>query len=235
MSLAPASGGLELGTPEPLFRVERAAHRRFAASPTMVFSALAENATAHAIHSIALTVAVMIDPARRGYDAATRARLAELFGPPASWTPSTQALAWARVGAFVPAFEASTAFEIEVPCTYDLEVASAKYFHALADPPLDGAGGEVALSFHFSGTVFYHGRQGRLEVAPVPWSRTAQFGMPLAAWQAMIAEHYPGGSWIRLGHDTLAALNARRAVRGLASFDACITELLDSGAEHGAR
>ena len=44
----------------------------------------------------------------------------------------------------------------------------------------------------------------------------------------MIAEHYPGGGWIRLSHETLEALNARRAARGLPSFDACVEELLDA-------
>ena len=52
--------------------------------------------------------------------------------------------------------------------------------------------------------------------------------MPIAAWRAMIAEHYPGGGWIRISAETLATLNARRADRGLASFDACIEELLDA-------
>jgi hypothetical protein len=52
--------------------------------------------------------------------------------------------------------------------------------------------------------------------------------MPVAAWRAMIDDHYPGGGWIRLSHETLDALNARRAARGLPSFDACVQELLDA-------
>jgi hypothetical protein len=63
-------------------------------------------------------------------------------------------------------------------------------------------------------------------MTPVPWSSSAQFGMPVSAWQAMMAEHYPGGGWIRLGARTLAALNARRAERGQ-TFDIVIEELLD--------
>jgi hypothetical protein len=55
--------------------------------------------------------------------------------------------------------------------------------------------------------------------------------MPIATWQAMIAEHYPGGGWIRLHEQTLAALNARRARRGLPSFDACVTELLEEAGD----
>ncbi len=205
--------------PQPEFAITSASHLAFAAAPTMVFAASASDPTGHEIQSLSLSVQVMIDPARRGYDAPTRERLSELFGPPATWTPSTQGLAWARVATVVAAFTGTTAFAIELPCSYDLEVAATKYFHALSD-------GVVPLSFHFYGTVFYLGPGGALQVTPVPWSSTAQFGMPVAAWRAMIAEHYPGGGWIRLSHETLEALNARRAAGGLPSFDACVRELL---------
>jgi hypothetical protein len=59
---------------------------------------------------------------------------------------------------------------------------------------------------------------------PVPWSSRAQYGMPVEAWRAMIAEHYPGGGWIRLHKTTL---DTRRGARGLPSFDACVRELLE--------
>jgi hypothetical protein len=205
--------------PEPQFAVTAAAQLAYAATPTMVFSAEASVQGEREIDSISLSAQVMIDPARRGYDPETRARLAELFGPPARWAPSTQGLQWARVGAVVPRFKGSTTFALEVPCTYDLEVAATKYFYALSD-------GEVPLSFHFNGTVFYPGADGRLQVVPLPWSATARFAMPLAAWRAMIAEHYPGGGWVRLGNETLEELNAHRAGRGLPSFDAAVAELL---------
>jgi hypothetical protein len=215
--------------PEPYFSVGGARHRDFAATPTMVFAGTVAEPTGHEIQSVALSAQLMIDPARRGYLPRTRERLAELFGAPTSWTPSTQGLAWARVTTIVAAFQGSTSFELEVPCTYDLEVAATKYFHALAGGAAaeEDADGEVPLSFHFTGTVFYFARDGRLQVIPVPWSATAQYSMPLHAWRAMIAEHYPGGGWIRLHADTLDALNVRRAARGLASFDACLTELLE--------
>ncbi|HWD74693.1 MAG TPA: DUF6084 family protein [Solirubrobacteraceae bacterium] len=210
--------------PEPEFAVTGAAHRAFAAAPTMVFSTTAVDAAEHPIQTLALSVLVMIDPSRRGYDEETRVRLSELFGPPASWTPSTQGLVWARVATVVPRFRGTTAFELEIPCTYDLEIAATKYFYVLS-------GGDVPLSFHFSGTVFFHAPDGRLQVTPVSWSSTARFDMPVSAWRDMIAEHYPSGGWIRLGHATLAALNDRRAARGLPSFDACLEELLTDVAD----
>ncbi|MDQ6835251.1 MAG: DUF6084 family protein [Actinomycetota bacterium] len=211
--------------PELEFAVTGAAHVAFAATPTMLFSATAQDPGGHEIQSLALTAQVMIDPARRGYDPPTRERLAELFGPPSSWAPSTSGLFWARVSVGVPSFAGATTFAIEVPCTYDLEVAAAKYFYAVQD-------GEIPLSFHFNGSVFFHGAGGGLQVSPVSWSSTAQYRMPVEVWRTMIAEHYPGGGWIRVSDDTLRALNARRAGRGLASFDACVAELLDGGEPH---
>jgi hypothetical protein len=220
---ATAAGGAEAAPllPEPEFTVTSAAHLAFAATPTMIFSAAVTEPTGHAIQSIALSVQVMIDPARRGYDPETRERLAELFGPPASWTPSTQGLSWARVAAVIPSFNESAIFAIEVPCTYDLEVAAAKYFYALED-------GFAPLSFHFYGSIFYRTAEGVLQMVPVSWSASAQFSMPVRAWQEMIAEHYPGGGWIRVHQRTLAILNERRATQGLPTFDACIEELLEN-------
>ena len=51
-------------------------------------------------------------------------------------------------GGGVPGFSGETRFSLEVPCTYDLEVAAAKYFYAVPD-------GEVPLTFHFNGNVFF--------------------------------------------------------------------------------
>ncbi|HEY2260437.1 MAG TPA: DUF6084 family protein [Solirubrobacteraceae bacterium] len=213
--------------PEPQFAVTGAAHMAFAAAPTMLFAATASDPSGQEIQSIALTAQVMIDPAKRGYDPETRERLAELFGPPASWAPATSGLAWARVTTTVPGFTGSTTFALEVPCTYDLEVAAAKYFYAVQD-------GAVPLSFHFNGNVFYRPPSGRLMVVPVSWTSTAQFRMPVTVWRAMIAEHYPGGGWVRLSDQTLASLNRRRAQRGLPTFDACVGELLELEGESDA-
>ncbi len=208
--------------PEPELEVVGAAHVPFAATPTMRFEAVArESNSGHPIEiqSIGLTAQVMIDPARRGYDPETRERLAELFGPPERWTPSTSGLAWARVATTIPGFRGETSFGIEVPCTYDLEVAAAKYFYAIDD-------GFVPLSFHFNGNVFYHDPDGRLQVTLISWSTSSQYRMPVSVWRVMIAEHYPGGGWVRVSDSTLAALHQRRADRGLATIEDCLGELL---------
>jgi hypothetical protein len=229
MSVHVESPAVRPAAPEPEFTIAGVAHKAFAATPTLVFAAVASDPRGAQIQSMALNVQVMIDPAKRGYDAETRVRLAELFGPPGDGPtrpPSTSALAWAQVATGVPGFSGSTNFAIEVPCTYDLEVAAAKYFYAIPN-------GEVPLSFHFSGNVFFTAPSGALQVVPVAWSNTATFLMPIAVWRAMIAEHYPGGGWIRIDHDTLAALQTRRSTRGLPSFDACVAELLHEAGEAG--
>ena len=214
---------IQIAPPAPAFEIVGASHVPFAAAPTMRFEAVATEPTGATIQSIALTAQVMIDPARRGYDAETRLRLSELFGPPASWAPSTSGLPWARVAAAVPGFSGETRFSLEVPCTYDLEVAAAKYFYAVPD-------GDVPLTFHFNGNVFFHaGIDGRLQVIPISWATSSQYRMPVQAWRAMIAEHYPGGGWIRVSDVTLRALHERRAAQGLATLDACVAELLESG------
>ena len=40
-----------------------------------------------------------------------------------------------------------------MPCTYDLELAAAKYLYSLP-------GGQVPLLFNFTGTIFYRGEDG---------------------------------------------------------------------------
>jgi hypothetical protein len=123
------------------------------------------------------------------------------------------------VSALVPGFIGATSFALDVPCTYDLEIAASKYFYSLS-------GGEVPLSFLFNGMVLYAGDGDRLQVAQVPWSCTARWRMPVAAWKRLMAQYYPGGGWVRLQTETLDALAARKASRGLHSFDAVIAELL---------
>ena len=50
--------------------------------------------------------------------------------------------------------------------------------------------------------------------------------MPVAAWKAVVAAHYPGGGWVRVQTETLDALAARKAAGGHHSFDDTIRALL---------
>ena len=202
-------------TPAPVFEVIGAGPVAHAAAPTLRFTLRVSEPTGADVHAIALAAQLHIDPARRSYDDATRARLIELFGAPERWSATTRSFLWAQLGTVVPAFRGGAEFPLDVPCTYDLEIAAAKYVYSLPD-------GEVPLTFHFSGTILHGDRQ----VAMVPWSCSAQFRLPVETWRALMAAHYPGGGWVRLQIGTLDALAARKAAGGLPSYVATIAELL---------
>jgi Family of unknown function (DUF6084) len=206
--------------PEPEFQVLGAAGRRYAAVPAIEFDVHVSEPSGRQVYAIALTAQVMIEAARRPYDAETRERLVELFGPPERWGTTTRSLVWHQADALVPAFTGSTTFRVSVPATFDMEVASSKFLYGLAD-------GEVPLAFNFNGTVHYRGDHGRLQMSLVPWSCSAEFRMPVATWRDLIDHHYPGTGWIALREETLRALQREKAERALPTFDACIAELLD--------
>jgi hypothetical protein len=220
--LAAANGGAPAQGPAAglSFMVLGAEPIEHAATPGLRFQLHVTEPSGRPVYTIALSAQVQIDPARRSYDDATRARLVELFGEPERWGATTHSFQWARVDALVPSFSGQTLVALEVPCTYDLEVASAKYFDALPD-------GEIPLSFNFNGTILYAGEQDRLQVALVPWSCSAKWRLPVAVWRRTIAAHYPGGGWIRLHEDTLAALGRAKARRGAHSYDDAVRALLE--------
>jgi len=210
----------ELAAPPALeFAVVGAEPIEHAATPGVRFHLHATEPEGREVYAVALSTQIQIDPARRPHDEATRERLVELFGAPERWGATTHSFQWARIESLVPSFTESTAFTVEVPCTYDLEVTSAKYFDALSD-------GDVPLSFHFNGTVLYRGADDRLQVVLVPWSCTSRWRLPVDVWRRTIAAHYPGGGWIRLQKDTLEALGRRKAERGLHTFDDTVRDLL---------
>jgi hypothetical protein len=206
--------------PEPAFQVLGATGRRHAAVPALDFDVHVTEPGGRRVHAIALTAQVMIEPARRDYDADTRARLVELFGAPERWATTTRSLVWYQADALVPAFTGSTTFRVSVPASYDMEVASAKYLNGLP-------GGEVPLAFNFNGTVHYRGDDGRLQMSLVPWSCSAEYRLPVQTWRELIEHYYPRTGWIALRRETLDALGREKTERALPTFDACVAELLE--------
>jgi hypothetical protein len=206
--------------PEPEFQVLGATGRRYAAVPALDFDVHVSEPGGRQVYAIVLTAQVMIEPARRQYDAETRERLVELFGSPERWATTTRSLVWHQAEAVVPAFTGSTTFHIALPATFDMEVASSKYLHGLPD-------GEVPLAFNFNGTVHYRGDDGRLQLSLVPWSCSAEFRLPVSTWRELIDHYYPRTGWIALRDETLLALQREKATRALPTLDACVAELLE--------
>jgi Family of unknown function (DUF6084) len=222
---APASVGPQpAAAPEPEFEVIGVRSLRHAAIPTLLFDLDVSEPSGRQIYMIALTVQVMIEPARRAYDADTHERLAGLFGAPERWAVTTRSLVWVQCDVLVPAFTGKTTVGVPIQCSYDMEVAAAKYLYALPD-------GEAPLALHFNGIVYYPNEEGALQMVLVPWSRSIGFRMPVSAFREAIREHYPDAGWIALGSRTLAELERARVARALPTMDACVRELLREAAD----
>jgi Family of unknown function (DUF6084) len=190
-----------------------------AVGPTLRFRLAARDGSGRQVYSVALVAQIHLEPGRRPYSVDEAERLGDLFGARERWPATTRPFLWSRVDVLVPSFTGSTEFDLLVPCTYDHEVAGAKYLASLD-------GGEVPVAFHFSGTVLYRGDGDVLQIVQVPWEASARYGLPVEVWRRMIDAYYPNSGWVRLHADTLAELRRQAAERGLPSLDAFVTELL---------
>ncbi|MBO0879482.1 MAG: hypothetical protein J2P17_03740 [Mycobacterium sp.] len=179
------------------------------------------------VHAIALRCQVRIDPLRRGYSDDEAAGLIDLFGPRERWATTQRTFLWQHCAAMVPGFTGTAEVPLGLECTYDFEVAAAKYLHALRD-------GVLPLQFLFSGTVFSAGVQAGqhgFSVQQVPWDCEDRYAMPVSVWRNLIQQHYPSSGWVRLGHQTVAALAAYKSERGLLGLDDAVAELLAQARE----
>jgi hypothetical protein len=200
-------------------RVAGAEVQEFAAVPSLLFKLRVENLEEEPIRSVALNTQIRIAATQRHYDSAEQERLLELFGEPSRWKDTLRSLLWTHTVLQVPAFSGSTVADMPVPCTYDLEVVAAKYFYALED-------GEVPLEFLFSGTVFYAGADGRLQVERIPWEKEAEFRLPVRLWKEMMDHYFPNSAWIRLRRDAFDRLYDYKVRKGLPTWEAAVEALL---------
>jgi hypothetical protein len=206
--------------PPPLdFRVEGVDALEHAVVPTLCFR-LGIDAGDRDVRSLALNVQLRIDVTRRGYDDGERERLFELFGAPAEWSKSLRSLRWLTTSLTVPAFTAATIAELQVPCTYDFDVVAAKYLHAVGD-------GDVPLELLFSGTLFFAGLGGRLQVVHLPWDREAHCELPVRVWREALDRAFPGAAWLRIRRDVFDRLQAYKASRALLTWEATLQQLLN--------
>jgi hypothetical protein len=193
---------------------------KYAAAPMLTLDLQITETGGREVYMVALTVQLMIEPARRSYDDATRERLVELFGAPERWAVTTRSLVWSKLDVLVPAFTGMTTVTVPIACHYDLELAAAKYLHSLP-------AGEAPLALHFNGMIYYPGEDGALQMVLIPWSKSIDFRMPVSVWQETIAHYYPGTSWIAVRSQTFEALQKEKLERGLATLDACVSALLN--------
>ncbi len=205
--------------PDLDFRVEGAEVLEYVAVPSLVFKLRVENLDGEPIRSVSLNTQVRIAATQRHYEASEQGRLLELFGEPHRWGNTLRSLLWTHTVLQVPRFSGSTVVDMPVTCTYDLEVAAAKYFHALED-------GEVPLEFLFSGTVFYTGEGGMLQTARISWEKEAEFRLPVRVWKEMMDHYFPNSAWIRLHKDAFDQLYDYKIRMGFPTWEAAVEALL---------
>jgi uncharacterized protein DUF6084 len=204
-----------VAVPEIAFTIRDAAPLEHAAAPTLNFAL--DVSSALEVRSIVLDVQLQIAARRRAYDASVHERLFELFGPPDAWGTSLRTLPWTRMTVVVPPFAGSTVVDLQVPCSYDLEVTASRYFDALED-------GEVPLEFLFSGTVFYG---EPLQAARLSWESEAEYRLPVRVWKATMERHFRDTAWLRVRKDRFDRLVSYKSRRALASWEDVVDELLE--------
>lgn len=211
----------------PDLRIQVAAAKvvPFAAVPTIAFQLEIANApAAEEIHTVALRCQIQIEVTRRGYAAAEQARLLDLFGHPDRWGQTLRNLLWMHTSLVVPGFEgASTTVDMNVPCTFDFNVAATKYFDGLA-------GGDIPLLLLFSGTVFYASPDSELQVAPISWELEARYKLPVQMWREMMDIYYPNSVWINLHKDVFERLYRYKMEHGIPTWERALEHMLASEA-----
>ncbi len=213
------------------FSVVDAAPAPQTAAPAVNFRLRIESPGGGVIHAMALRCQTRIEARRRRYTAEEAAQLYELFGDPSQWDRTLQAMTWGHSSLVVPSFEQQIEVDLTLPCTYDLEVASAKYLHAIRT-------GDIPLLFLFSGTVFrlVDAGDGRASFSaePIPWDLEATFRLPSSVWTDTMRRFFPGGGWLRLQRDTIDRLQAFRGRHAVVTWDEAIELLLQQAAASGA-
>lgn len=207
------------------FEVVSAEAPAFAAVPTLIFKLRVDNASEEErIHGVFLRCQIQINVTRRRYSAEAQARLLEVFGEPKRWRETLRSLLWTHASTVVPQFSESIIVDLPVPCTYDFEVVSTKYFNALEE-------GDIPLNFLFSGTIFYEGEEGNLQVAQISWSKEASFHLPVVLWQEMMQRYYPNSAWIHLQKEVFDRLYRYKATQSFPTWEEVMVSLLQASGE----
>jgi len=206
--------------PDLQLTVEGAEVVQFAAAPLLAFKVRIVNIpNDEIIHTVALRAQIQIEVSRRKYDSNEQARLLDLFGEPDRWGQTLRSLLWTHASVVVPGFTGSVLANIPVACTFDFNVAATKYFHGVTS-------GDLPLCFQFSGTVFYMGEDGTLQVAPISWDKESKYRLPVKVWKSLMDAHYPNSAWLSLHRDTFEKLSQFKRREGIPTWDEALDRAL---------
>jgi hypothetical protein len=210
------------------FAIESAEALPFAAVPTIAFQLRVNTLLAQeAIQSVALRCQIQIEATRRPYSIDEKGSLRDLFGDPDRWGQTLRTLLWTHSNITIPDFSGSILVTVPVVCTFDFNVAAAKYFHSLQD-------GDVPLCFQFSGTIFYPDSDGTLQIAQIGWDKEARFRLSARVWQDMMEHYYPNSAWLRLERDTFERLYAYKRQQSFATWEQTLDSLLPAQKKEAA-
>ena len=206
--------------PDLNFEVLGAEAVPFTAAPLLAFKLrLINRDVEQVIQSVALRCQIQIEATRRKYVAKEQEKLLDLFGQPERWSRTLRSMLWTHASVIVTPFAGSTDIDLPVPCSFDFNVAAAKYFAGLED-------GEVPLSLMFSGTIFYES-EGGLQVEQIPWDREAKYRLPVIVWKEMMDIYYPNTAWLCLRRDLFDRLSRYKMDLGIPTWEQALEKLLD--------
>jgi hypothetical protein len=207
--------------PDLNFQVEGAAAVPYSTSPLLAFKLRVTNADPEeCVQSVALRCQIQIEATQRKYAAKEQERLLDLFDVPERWSRTLRSLLWTHTSVTTQPFKGSTVVELPVPCTFDFNVASTKFFAALED-------GEVPLNLMFSGTVFYEANGGGLQVEQIPWDRETKYRLPVRVWREMMDFYYPNIAWLCLHREVFERLAQYKMDHGIPTWEQALERLLD--------
>jgi hypothetical protein len=206
--------------PDLSFQVDGAEPAPYSAAPLLNFKLRIANKPANEfIQSTILRCQIQIEPAKRQYASQEQGKLLDLFGETQRWGTTVKPLLWTNTSVVVPSFKGNTLLDLPVPCTFDFNVATTKYFHALED-------GEVPVQFLFSGTVFHTTPARGLQVAQIPWDREAKYRLPVQVWKRLVDSYYPNIAFLQLRRDVFERLYEYKVQHGIPTWEQVIEELL---------
>jgi hypothetical protein len=192
--------------------------------PLLQFRVAAKNSSPQTIQSVLLHAQIQILSPQRAYNLREKENLIELFGAPERWGNTLRNRVWTSADTTIGSFTDRAEATFSVPCSYDLSFAATKYFHALEE-------GEIPLLFLFSGTIFYAGVNGQMQVERISWNKEAIFRLPVSDWKNLIEQHFPNSAWLYLQRDVFDRLYSFKRANGDATWEQTIERLLETANE----
>ena len=207
--------------PDLRFRVEGAEAVSFAAQPLIALKLHIENARAEdTIHTVALRVQIQIEANRRQYNAGEKKSLRDLFDQPERWGQTLRPMLWTHSSVVVPSFQSETQADLQVPCTFDFNVAATKYFHAISDGEIPF---ESPVQRNWSSTSIL---RARCRCHQFPGNSEARYRLPVRVWREMMELYYPNSAWLCLRRDVFERLYDYKVQHSITTWEVMFESLL---------